>query len=90
MFSNAALFLFGAVQHAGVAIGPYREPRIIPATIVEILCGLSLVWGTTALLGHSVVRCRVALISNFFALAGVLLARHGGGRGACWSPHPQQ
>jgi hypothetical protein len=73
MFSNAALFLFGAVQHAGVAIGPYREPRIIPATIVETLCGLSLVWCATALLGHSVVRWRVALISNFLALAGVLL-----------------
>lgn len=35
MFSNAELFLLGALQHAGVAIGPYREPRIIPATIVD-------------------------------------------------------
>jgi hypothetical protein len=27
MFLDAALFLFCAVQHAGVAVGPYREPR---------------------------------------------------------------
>src|SRR5260370_9025398 len=73
MIANAALFFFGAVQHAGVAIGSFHEPRIIPAAIVETLCGLSLLWGATALFRDSRVRWRVALITNFVALGGVLL-----------------
>jgi hypothetical protein len=71
MFANAAVFFFGAVQHAGVALGPFHEPRIIPAAIVETVCGLGLVWGATALLRDS--RWRVALITNFAALGGVVL-----------------
>ncbi len=73
MISNGALFLFGAIQHAGVAIRPFHEPRIIPATIVEALCGFSLVWGTVAVLRHSNDLWRVALITNLVALGGVLL-----------------
>ncbi|MGA8345520.1 MAG: hypothetical protein WB781_26560 [Candidatus Sulfotelmatobacter sp.] len=42
MFANASVFLFGAVQHAGVALGPFHEPRILPAAIVETICGLLL------------------------------------------------
>jgi hypothetical protein len=33
MISNAALFFFGAVQHLGIAIGPFHEPHIIPAAV---------------------------------------------------------
>jgi len=73
MISNAALFLFGAVQHAGVAIGPFHEPRIIPAAIVETVCGLCLLWGATAAFDYSMVRWRMVLITNFVALGGVLL-----------------
>jgi hypothetical protein len=73
MIANAALFFFGAVQHAGVALGPFHEPRIIPAAIVETLCGLCLLWGASALLRDSAGRWRVALITNFVALGGVLL-----------------
>ena len=73
MISNATLFLFGAIQHAGLGIGPFHEPLIIPAAIVETLCGLCLLWGVTALFRESRVRWRVALITNFIALGGVLL-----------------
>ena len=73
MISNATLFLFGAIQHAGLGIGPFHEPLIIPAAIVETLCGLCLLWGVTALFRDSRVRWRVALIVNFIALGGVLL-----------------
>jgi len=73
MIANAALFLFGAVQHAGVAVGSFHEPLIIPAAIVETLCGLSLLWGATALFLDFRLRWRVALITNFVALGGVLL-----------------
>lgn len=73
MITNAALFFFGAVQHAGFTIGPFHEPRIIPAAIVETLCGLSLVCGAAAVLMHSRIEWRAALIANLVALAGVLL-----------------
>jgi hypothetical protein len=73
MASNAVLFFFGAVQHAGVPIGPFREPRILPATIVETLCGLALGWGAVVVFGSSTAKWRVALITNLVALAGVVL-----------------
>ena len=73
MIANAALFLFGAVQHIGAAIGPFHEPRIIPAAIVETICAIALLWGAAAVLGHMHGLWRVALITNLVALAGVLL-----------------
>jgi len=73
MIANAVLFFFGALQHAGIAVGPFHEPLIIPAAIVETLCGLSLLWGATALFRDSKVQWRVALITNLVALSGVLL-----------------
>jgi hypothetical protein len=73
MISNALLFFFGAVQHAGVNMGYFHEPRIIPAAIVESLCGLSLVWGIAAVFGHSPVEWRTAIIANLIPLGGVLL-----------------
>ena len=73
MIVNAALFLFGAVQHAGVAIGPFHEPRIIPAAIVETICAISLLLGAAAVLGQVLNPWRMALITNLVALGGVLL-----------------
>lgn len=52
MILNAALFLFGAIQHAGIPLGPYREPTIIPAVIVETVCGLFLLCVGIAVLRH--------------------------------------
>jgi hypothetical protein len=52
MSLNAALFLFGAVQHAGIPLGSFREPKIVPAAVVETICGLFLLWGSIALLGY--------------------------------------
>jgi hypothetical protein len=90
MISNATLFLFGAIQHAGLGIGPFHEPLIIPAAIVETLCGLCLLWGVTELFRDSRVRWRVALITNFIALGGVLLGiaalAAGAGPGTTSSP----
>jgi hypothetical protein len=73
MIANAALFFFGAIQHAGVALGTFHEPRIIPAAIVETLCGLCLWWGATAFFRDARAGWRVALIANFVSLGGVLL-----------------
>lgn len=73
MILNAALFLFGAVQHTGVSIGPFHEPRIIPAAIVETICAVSLLLGAAAILGQVLNAWRMALITNLVALGGVLL-----------------
>lgn len=73
MIANAALFFFGSVQHAGIAVGRFHEPLIIPAAIVEALCGLCSLWGAVALFRDWKARWRVALIANLVALGGVLL-----------------
>lgn len=73
MILNAALFAFGAVQHVGVAIGAFHEPRIIPAAIVETICALALFCGAIAVLGQFTAGWGVALTGNLIALAGVVL-----------------
>lgn len=73
MGTNGALFSFGAVQHVGVAIGPFHEPRIIAAAIVETVCGVSLMWGAVALFRGWKSSWRIAIIANSIALSGVVL-----------------
>ena len=73
MTANAALFFFGAVQHAGIAIGPFHEPSIIPAAIVETLCGVSLLCGAASVWLRSRIQWGIALATNLIALSGVLL-----------------
>ena len=73
MLANAALFFFGAIQHAGVALGLFHEPYIIHAAIVETLCGLALLCGVPALLRNWKKSWSAALTANLIALAGVLL-----------------
>ena len=73
MLGNAALFVFGALQHAGVVIGSLSEPVIIPASIVELLCALALIWGVVAVLTGSLKAWRSALIGNVIAIAGVAI-----------------
>ncbi|MBV9342804.1 MAG: hypothetical protein JO159_18220 [Acidobacteria bacterium] len=73
MIANAALFLFGAVQHAGIACGRFHEPRIVPAAVVETICWLSLLGGSIAILSNFAGHWEFALIGNLVALFGVLL-----------------
>src|SRR5215467_4440076 len=73
MFANAALFLFGAIQHIGVSLGRFHEPRIIPAAIVETVCAISLVLGAAIVSNRPQLSAGAPLISNLIALAGVLL-----------------
>lgn len=74
MFSNAALFFFGALQHAGIALGPFHEPHILPAAVVETICGVALAAGGTALL-TGWRPWGMALFGNLVALGGVLLGK---------------
>lgn len=73
MLANAGVFVFGALQHAGVSIGPLHEPVIVPASIVEIICALALVWGAVAVLRQSPKAWRAALLGNLVAILGVAI-----------------
>ncbi len=73
MLGNAALFVFGALQHAGVAIGSLREPVIISASVVELLCALALSWGAATVLKQSLKAWRAGFIGNFVAIIGVAI-----------------
>jgi hypothetical protein len=71
MFANAALLVFGAVQHAGISVGPFREPRIVPAAIVESICAAALIWGAGAITAGARSAWPAALIGNLITIAGV-------------------
>jgi Na+-transporting NADH:ubiquinone oxidoreductase subunit NqrB len=73
MLGNAALFVFGALQHAGVAIASLHEPVIVPASVVETFCALALSWGVAAVLKQSPKEWRAAFIGNLVAITGVVI-----------------
>ena len=82
MLGNTAIFVLGALQHAGLVIGPLHEPVIIGATVVEMLCGLALVWGVAAVLKGSPRAWRRALIANLIVIGGVAFGMVALGLGA--------
>src|SRR5215218_11255407 len=73
----AATFFFGALLHLGIKVPlgftVLEEPRIIPATIVEGLCGLALAVTAFAVLARRNRAWTIALAAHAFALGGVLL-----------------
>ena len=73
----AATFFLGALLHLGVRIplgfAVLAEPRIIPATIVEGLCGLGLAVGGYAVLAGRRWAWSAVTGAHAFALGGVLL-----------------
>jgi hypothetical protein len=72
MVGEALTFLLAALVHAGIPLG-FSEPRIIPATIVEGLCGLFLAVSTYAVVARTRLAWGAALAAHLFAVAGVLL-----------------
>ena len=68
MALNMTLFVFGATQHVGVEIGPFSEPVIVPAAIVESICALSLLSGLWTVFRESPAFGRIAFIGNVVAL----------------------
>jgi len=73
----AATFFFGALLHLGVTIplgfAVVAEPVILPATIVEGLCGVALAVAAFAVLTRRELAWPIALAAHAFALGGVLL-----------------
>jgi hypothetical protein len=73
----ATTFFFGALLHLGVTIplgfAVVEEPVILPATIVEGLCGVALAVAAFAVLTRRELAWPIALAAHAFALGGVLL-----------------
>lgn len=73
----ALTFFCGASLHLGVQIplefAVLAEPRILPATVVEGLCGLAMAVAAFAVLAHMSWAWSAALASHAFSLGGVLL-----------------
>ena len=73
----AVTFFFGALLHLGgripLGFAALEEPRIIPATVVEGLCGLALAVAAYLVLARTGWAWTAALAANAFALGGVLL-----------------
>jgi hypothetical protein len=72
MVGEALTFLLAALLHLGIPLG-FSEPRIIPAAIVEGLCGLLLAVSTYAVVTRTRLAWGAALAAHLFAVAGVLL-----------------
>ena len=67
-------FLLAALLHVGVQFPlGFSEPRIIPAAIVEGLCGLFLTVSACVVFARKTWAWRVAVAAHVFAVAGVLL-----------------
>jgi hypothetical protein len=72
MVAEAVTFLLAALLHVGIPLG-FSEPRIIPAAIVEGLCGLLLAVSTYAVVARTTWAWGAALATHLGAVAGVLL-----------------
>jgi serine phosphatase RsbU (regulator of sigma subunit) len=74
LIGEAIIFLLAALLHLGIQFPlGFSEPRIIPATIVEGLCGISLVVSAYAIFAHRTWAWPIAIATHAFAVAGVLL-----------------
>ena len=73
----AGTFFLGALLHLGgripLGVAIVDEPRILPATIVEALCGLALAVAAFAVLTHRGWAWTAATAAHTFALGGVVL-----------------
>lgn len=70
---EGVLFLLAALTHTGVRVLPFDEPRIIPAVIVEGLCGIFLVGAAASVFARATWAWLALVAAHTFALLGVLL-----------------
>jgi hypothetical protein len=74
---DAASFFLGSAAHVGRAIplgvATLHEPRIVPATIVEGLCGAALTVGAYAQFARKPWAWPATVAANAIALGGVFL-----------------
>jgi hypothetical protein len=70
---EALTFFLAASLHSGIEVLSMREPRIIPAMIVEGLCGIFLFISACTIIGRSRSGWAITLAAHIFSIAGVLL-----------------
>ena len=74
---EAIACIFFAIAHLSLRIplgfATLHEPRVIPATIVEMLCGIVLAVGGLALLTHHPRAWSAAIAAQAFTLGGFIL-----------------
>ena len=74
MVLEAVTFLLAAMLHLGIQFPlGFSEPQIIPATVVEGLCGIFLAVGAYAVFVRKSWAWQGAVAAHVFAVAGVLL-----------------
>ncbi len=74
MILEAITFLLAAMLHLGIQFPlGFSEPQIIPATVVEGLCGIFLAVGAYAVFVRKSWAWQGAVAAHVFAVAGVLL-----------------
>lgn len=73
LIAVALTFFFFALIHAGVGIAGIAEPRIVPATIVETLCGLAMAVAAVADILRAAWARAAAIAANAVSSAGVTL-----------------
>lgn len=74
---EAATFFIGALAHTGreipLGFAVLAEPRIVPAMIVESLCGLALAASAYAILRGRAQAWAMTAMAHLIAISGVLL-----------------
>jgi hypothetical protein len=66
-------FFIGAALHAGITLAGFDEPTIVPATIVESLCGAALAFSSYAVFSNKAWWRTATMASHGLALFGVLV-----------------
>src|SRR5260370_26556195 len=93
---EATTFLLATLLHLGIPVPlGFTQPQIIPAAIVEGLCGIFLAVSAYAIFTYKTWAWRVALAAHVFAVAGglvgvlaTILSSAGGGAEFLHPPRP--
>ena len=69
----ACTFVVFALLHLGIHVTGIAEPRILPATIVEFVCGLCMALAAVATFAGAARAWHVGVTAHTISIAGVLL-----------------
>lgn len=73
MLAAAATMFLGVLAHTSIPIPFIDQPTIVPATIVETICGTALTLGAASLLANRSWKFTAAVVGHVVAIAGFLL-----------------
>jgi hypothetical protein len=69
----ALVFFTAVLLHSGITLGPLSQPVIVPAAIVEMLCGLAMLAGAYGALAGRAWAWDGLIYTHAGALGGVLM-----------------